>query len=892
VHPISREATPWQAKAATLLTLVVVLTAAAPAQQATMRSANIQQLTNGWRFRAVQSQDHPETTTWHATTVPGVVHTDLERAGLIPDPFFGDNEKRLQWIELTDWEYTCDFEVSAASLHQQHAELVFEGLDTFADVQLNGQPILHTDNMFRSWTVDAKPHLVAGRNTLNILLHSPINTMTPIVAKLPYILPGSGYEPLDRAKGIYPVGHYMRKAPYHFGWDWGPRFVTSGVWRPVHLDTWSGVRIRSLHLQQESVTAARAIANASVSLDSDVAGAATLEVHITDPASHALPVRQIPVQLDRGANHLLVPLRLDHPQLWWPNGYGPQSRYTVTASIVRNGQHLASATLRTGLRSVELRRAPDQWGTSFTFIINGVPIFAKGANFVPLDSFPPSTTNAKKREILTAARDVHMNMLRIWGGGFYETDDFYDLCDELGLMVWHDFMFGGAMVPGDKPFQDNVRAEAAEQVERLSDHPSMTIWCGNNEVETAWHNWGGQQTFQNEITPAERERVWQDYLVMFRDILKSAVAEHGNGVPYWPSSPGSDFEDAGGTDRNGDIHSWSVWSAGAPYTDYAKQSPRFLSEFGFQAMPDLRTIRSFAGTDEDLASPALLNHERFIHGFDRMQQYLKAEFRPARDFPSFVYLSQLEQAEAIQFGVEHMRSLRPQTMGTLYWQLDDCWPVASWASIDYYGRWKALHYYAQRFYAPIILAPEFDSTKHELRLHIVSDEQSPRTAVLRTRFMRFDGTTISDQRQDIPIAPLASTAIAPIALTNVTGFDPATTVAVFTLEQAGHAIATRNVYFMRSADLALQQPRIDVQVRSERSEGSSFVVELNSPILARAVALSFGDLDAKPSDNYFDLLPNESRKIHIASKATLVQLQKALAIRSLFDSTTNGVQPK
>jgi beta-mannosidase len=886
VHPLSREVSKWHAKAAALLITTAVLTAAASAQQNAMRSVEIQQLTTGWRFRAIQSPDHPETTTWHPATVPGVVHTDLQHAGLIPDPFFGDNEKRLQWIGLTDWEYTCDFDVSASALRQQHAELVFEGLDTFADVQLNGKPVLHTDNMFRSWTIDAKPNLVEGRNTLTILLHSPINTMSPVVAKLPYILPGTGYEPLDRAKGIYPVGHYMRKAPYQFGWDWGPRFVTSGVWRPVHLDTWSGARIRSLHLQQESVTAARAITNASVSLDSDVAGAAILELRIADPAGRPLPARQIPVQLDHGANHLLVPLRLDHPKLWWPNGYGPQSRYTITASLVHNGRKLATATLHTGLRSVELRRAPDQWGTSFTFVINGVPIFAKGANFVPLDSFPPSTTNAKKREILTAARDVHMNMLRIWGGGFYETDDFYDLCDELGLMVWRDFMFGGAMVPGDKAYQDNVRAEAAEQVERLSDHPSMTIWSGNNEVETAWHNWEGPLTFQKEVTPEQRERVWQDYVVMFRDILKSAVAKHGNGVPYWPSSPSSDFEDAGGTDANGDVHSWKVWSAGAPYTDYAKQSPRFLSEFGFQAMPDLLTVRSFAGTDEDLTSPALLNHERFIHGFDRMQQYLKAEFRPARDFPYFVYLSQLEQAEAIQFGVEHMRSLRPQTMGTLYWQLDDCWPVASWASIDYYGRWKALHYYAKRFYAPVVLTPEFDSAKNELRLHIVSDEQSPRAAVLRLRFMRFDGTVLSDQRQDISVAPLASTAVVPVSLATVVGFDPATTVAVFTLEQADQPIATHNVYFTRSADLVLQQPRIDVQ---EHPEKSGIAVELVSPVLARAVALSFADLDAKPDDNYFDLLPNEPRTIHVATAASVAQIQKALEIRSLFDSTTEHV---
>jgi beta-mannosidase len=834
-------------------------------------------LNEGWQFRAVASAEHPEAGKWRAATVPGVVQTDLQVAGVIPDPFWGDNEKQLQWIGFTDWEYTKDFNVTEAMLRHEHIEVVFEGLDTFADVALNGAPLLSADNMFRSWRTDVKRGLHRGRNTLTILFHSPTNRITPIVAKLPYVIPGTGYEPMDRAKGVFPVSHYMRKAPYSYGWDWGPKFVTEGIWRPVRLESWDQAKITSFHLRQESVTAERAVGQADFEVDSDLKGDASLRVLVTAPNGRPMPLRVTPVRLDRGENHLRVPLRIEQPERWFPNGYGAQSRYTLKAELVRGGRVLAQAQLKTGLRSVELRRLPDQWGTSFTLVINGIPVFAKGANFVPLDSFPPRTTDAKRREILTAARDVHMNMLRIWGGGFYETDEFYDLCDELGLMVWHDFMFGGAMVPGDKPFQDNVQAEAAEQVKRLSDHPSMTLWCGNNEVETAWHNWGDQLAFQKSVTQEQRERVWQDYVVMFRDLLKGTVAEYGNGVPYWPSSPGSNFDDVPAGKQNGDMHSWSVWSAGAPVTDYAKDAPRFLSEFGFQAMPDLQTVREFAGANEDLASPELLNHERFIHGYDRIEQYLKDQFRPVRDFASFVYLSQVMQAEAIKFGVEHMRSQRPATMGTLYWQLDDCWPVASWSSIDYFGRWKALHYYAARFYAPLVIVAE--AKDRELAVHVVSDELQTQRAVLHLRLMRFDGTVLEEQRRPVEVAALASTLVAPVALKS---FEAKEVFAVLTLEQEGRTIASNTAYFAKPRELALPLGKIAQSVRADKT---GFVVELRSPVLARAVALSFGDLEARPDDNYFDLLPNESRQIHVVSKAPLQQLQASLAIRSLADAT-------
>ena len=765
-------------------------------------SLQVAQINAGWEFHAVAVtaaapnaetpdvvlKEHPEIATWRAASVPGTVHTDLAAAGVIPPPFVGDNEKRLQWIGLVDWEYRTHITVTAEQMRATHVELVFEGLDTFADVSLNGAPLLTTENMFRAYTTDVQGKLHVGENTLTILFHSPIDTTAPQVAKMPYILPGTGYEPLDKAHGIYPVGQYQRKAGYHYGWDWGPRFVTSGVFRPIHLDTWTGDRVRSLHVEQTSVTAERVIATAKVTVEADAAGAGELALTLTGPDGSVLPAHTERVTLDRGSNVLEVPLRIDKAALWWPAGYGAQSRYTVTAKVMRGAKTTASATMKTGFRSVELRRRPDQWGTSFEFVINGVPVFAKGANVVPLDSFPPATTDSKERDLLTSTRDANMNMLRIWGGGFYETDSFYDLCDELGLMVWHDFMFGGGMVPGDKAFEDNVKLEAVEQVTRLSDHPAMTLWNGNNEVETAWNHWDGQRDFIASISPDQRERVWQDYVVMFRDILKSSVAEHGNGVPYWPSSPSANFEDVAGNEHNGDMHSWSVWSAGAPPADYTKQTPRFLSEFGFQSLPDLRTMESVVGANTDLDSPEVANHERFIHGFTRMREYLATNFLPARDFPSTIYLSQLLQAEAIRVAVDHARTNRPETMGTLFWQLDDCWPVASWASLDYFGRWKALQYWARKFYAPITIAPELDDATHTLRVHVVSDERQARAATVHVRVMHFDGTLLAtpdaEQRIAVTIAPLASTPVAPIAVGAMPGFDAKTTVAVMTLEPA------------------------------------------------------------------------------------------------------------
>jgi beta-mannosidase len=839
-----------------------------------------QLISSGWRFRAVNDRDHAGVGDWHAATVPGEVHTDLQAAGLIPDPFYGDNEKRLQWIGEEDWEYRTTLRADTALLARQHIELVFDGLDTFAEVTLNGQPVVKADNMFRAWRADAKPLLHAGENELRVVFHSPYKVMSPVVAKLPYVLPGSGYEAYDPAKGIYPVGHYMRTAGYEYGWDWGPKLVTMGIWRPARLEAWDEARIANLHIEQNSVTAERALVTAEIEIEAAHAGKVMLDLDLlslggTAGNGHHVHGTEI---LEAGINHLKYPLRIDHPQRWFPVGYGAQDRYRVSLDVKdENGAKLLDqAEEKIGLRSVELRREADQWGRSFAFVVNGIPIFAKGANVIPMDSFPARVTPARERALLTAARDANMNMIRMWGGGYYQSDSFYEIADELGIMVWQEFAFGGGLVPGDKAFQDNVRIEAVEQVKRLRDHASVVLWCGNNEVETAWDSWGDRLEFKNQITPAQRDRVWQDYVVVFRDILKSVVSQDGGGAPYWPSSPGADFEERAGNDHNGDMHFWDVWSGVKPIDEYRKVETRFLSEYGFQGMPDLATVRAFAGSEQDLAAPALANHERFQRGFDVMKHYLDEETGAARDFASFDYLSQFVQAEAIQIGAEHLRSQMPRTMGSLYWQLNDCWPVVSWASIDYFGRPKALQYYAQRFYAPLLIAPVF--AENQITAHIVSDRLTPVTGTLRLRVMDFSGHLLFTSSQQVTAPALTSLAIAPVSIDGIAGFDAARDVAVFDFSANGAVLASHTLYFAKTKVLQLPEPVIDARIEKA---AQGYLIHLEAKSLARAVAITTPGIDARFSANFIDLVPGEAVTVHVESSASLSQLRAALKLTSV-----------
>ena len=850
-------------------------------------------LHSGWKFRALEaSSDHPGMDQWRDAEVPGLVQMDLLRNKQIPDPFYRDNEKSLQWIGLTDWEYRTEFNVDAATLARGHVDLYFAGLDTYADVYVNDGEILNADNMFRYWRIPAKDKLHPGANTLRIVFHSPVKLMLPKVKAMPVRLPTVGQVQIVSEEGV-ATDPYTRKAPYHYGWDWGPRYVTLGIWQPVKLIAWDDLRIDNFHIRQQRVSKDEAELSADFDIVATTSSQVTLAVqhdNSTGQAPNSKPIIEQTFRLDPGTNHLSLPFRIANPNLWYPNGYGPQTLYKFYGTLSTGAGQKATvqdhAELRTGLRSIELRRVNDQWGKSFTFVINGIPVFGKGADVIPFDSFSSRVTPAQHRQILQSAKDAHMNMIRHWGGGYYETDDFYDICDELGILVWQDFMFGGAMVPGDLPFQENVREEATQQVKRLRDHPSIALWSGNNEVETGWRYWGDRVYFKETLTPPQRERVWQDYVVLFHDIIKSVVADYGSPVPYWPSSPSANFEDDPGGQKNGDMHYWSVWHALEPISEYTKQFPRFMSEYGFQSFPEIRTVRQFTEPgDLDIISPVMQNHQKNVGGNERIRTYMLREYREPKDFESFLYVSQVLQAEAIKVGAEHLRRQRPRTMGSLYWQLNDCWPVASWSSIDYYGRWKALHYYARRFYDDVLVSPwEENGT---LSVFVVSDKLQKLSAELRVRVLGFDGKTFLDKRQPVDIPELSSKIYATFPRTDLLkDTDAQHAFAVVDLVAEGKLIS-RNVWlFDRIRNLALPAPAIQADVTG--ADGN-YTLRLQSPVLARHIYATFGDTDVEISDNYFDLLPNEPVTLQLKSKASLDEIKRVMKIRNITDAFPNEI---
>ncbi len=810
---------------------------------------------------------------WLPATVPGDIHLDLLHDGKIPDPFYRDNESKLQWVEKAGWEYRTTIQSTPAVLSREHVDLVFEGLDTACSIFLNGKRIEQPNNMFREWRMDVKSILHSGSNDLQIVFPAPMKAAEAVAAKDPWH---------DRTH-TDPKG-YIRKAVYEFGWDWGPRFGTSGVYRPAYLEVWDDARIHDVFVEQQSVSTAAA------NLDAHVDILASKETKATLSLSYGLnggeQHQDRTVTLGSGHNVLSFPIDIAHPQLWYPSGYGAQPIYHFHVSMKVDGHETDSKDVKTGLRSVVLRRDLDKWGRSFEFVINGIPVFAKGADIIPFDSFPNRVTNEKYRHILQSAKDANMNMVRLWGGGYYETQEFYDICDELGLMVFHDLMFGNNWQPGTYDFKQNIQQEAEYQMTRLRNHPSIVLWDGNNETEDL-RDWNGN----GQLPPAVHERIWQDYLTEFSGVLATTAARVDPQTPYWPSTPSADYEELSDTYQSGDNHDWSVWHQDADFTEYEKRPWRFVSEYGFQSFPEMKTIESFTLPEDrkDVFTPVMIAHQKNWGGNKIIQTYMSRYFGEPKDFASFLYASQVLQAEGIKVGAESFRRKRPETMGSLFWQLNDCWPVASWASIDYYGRWKALQYYARRFYAPVLVSPHFDSGT--LSLYIVSDKVNAEQGQLRLRIMDFSGKVIKETNLNVTIDPLASKVYQQITMTdllNLGQLNMSELVGVAELSVGGKEVSSNLVFFVPSKQVHLVPAPVFTDISPS---GDGFDVMIKSTVLARAVYLSFGQTDVIYSDNYIDLLPNEPATIHVSgSKVTLDELKKNVRVVSLVDAFTTTMK--
>jgi beta-mannosidase len=858
MHPFLRSMRTCLANVTFALAIMPACAQSARLQNATMA------LDRGWEVRQVSSTPQNTESSWIPATVPGDVHLDLLANKKIEDPFYRDNESKLQWIENASWEYRDDFDVPASLLARANVDLVFDGLDAAAEVYLNGTEILNANDSFRTWRVPVKMHVHMGSNLLRVVFPSPITAAQLLAATDPW-QPRTKTEPKT----------YIRKAAYEYGWDWGPRFVTSGIWRPVRLEAWDKGRVSDLAIRQRDVSKSVAHLDAEVTVEASQETPAQVAIEYSGGNSALSRV----VVLHPGTNVVDIPIEIPQPKLWYPAGYGDQPLYDFTARVSISGQVADRRTVKTGLRSVVLDRHLDAWGRSFQFIVNGIPVFAKGADVIPFDSFPDRVTTEQIRHILESARDANMNMIRHWGGGYYESEEFYQICDELGIMVWQDFMFGNDWQPGTYAFKLTIEAEAENQVRRLRNHPSIVIWCGNNETEEAL-NWAPR----DKLPLGVKYQMWQDYLTEFSGILNRVVERLDAETPYWPSSPSSDYEELSNNYQSGDAHLWDVWHGRVPFSTYETHHPRFVTEYGFQSFPEMRTIEAFTQPEDrtSIFTPVMLAHQKNNEGNSIIHDYLLRDYAEPKDFASFLYVSQVLQAEGIKIGAEYFRRSRPETMGSIFWQLNDCWPVASWSSIDYYGRWKALQYYARRFYAPILVSPHIENGA--VKVYIVSDKTVSEPATLHVRLMDFDGKVLLEDNRNITVDPLASKVALVWPLVQLAQAGAADTAHIFVIAEldSGNAELSRNlIYLAPTKGVQLKPANLTIEPLGGNGK---YTIRVTSPVLARSVYLSFGSLDAQVSDNYFDLLPGETREIATTSSASLDALKAQLHVISLADA--------
>ncbi len=852
-----------------LLFIIVVLALFPGCNTEKSEMMTSEEIKGQWQFRQAGSEE------WLPATVPGTVHTDLIANGKIEDPYFRLNERDVQWIDKVDWEYRTTFGADAAMLAKDRVVLHFMGLDTYAEVKVNGQEVLKADNMFREWKADVKSLLKEGENELTLLFRSPIVEGIKKYDANPFVIPVSDNDQAvtGEVEGGKMVSVYTRKAGYHFGWDWGPRLVTSGVWRPVYLEAWDEARISNLHIAQESVTREKASLKAAFEIEAEEEGKALLTVSCDGKV-----LASSPVVLTKGMHLYDVAFEIVNPELWWTNGLGKAYLYNITGSLEKEGATTSEST-RIGIRTLELVREKDDQGTSFYFKLNGVPVFMKGVNYIPNDMFLPRVTPEKYRNVVETARVSNMNMIRVWGGGVYEEDLFYDLCDEAGILVWQDFMFACAMFPGDEAFLENVRHEAIDNVKRLRNHPSIGLWCGNNEILSAWYGWGWKRN-EEAKNPENAAKIWKAYEDIFHTILPGVVGELDPSRSYWSSSPSS------GTGIpsdlvNGDEHYWGVWWGKAPFETYATHIARFMSEYGFQSFPEIASVRKYTEPeDHDIYSEVMKSHQRSSIGNETIEYYMLLEYDKPKDFESFLYANHVLQAEGIKFGLEGHRRAAPYNMGSLYWQINDVWPVASWSSTDYYQKWKALQYYVKKGFEPLLISPYREG--EEVKVAVINDHLTEKQGMLRLRLLDFEGNEVRKYETEVTAAANASTLVFGENLEKfAAGADLATVVLVAELMD-GEKILTSNLLFLKPfRELQLPDPQVGFTTR-KIAEG--YEITLTTDKMARNVYLQTGDEEGFFSDNYFDMLPAQEVKVTLKTALTPEKLDEVLTVRTMVSA--------
>jgi len=823
---------------------------------------NRQSLAGAWSFRQAGTPD------WLPATVPGGVHTDLLALGRIPDPFASDNELRVQWVAEADWEYRRVITVDETLLAESRVFLVGEGLDTVADVVLNGTPVGHAENMYCEHRWQVRELLRAGENVLEIRFASPVREAAERDAA----------RHLPRVNDtVIPGGAHLRKAASHFGWDWAPRLPAIGIWRDIRFEGFGTARLDDVHLRQLHE---RGRVTLSAAVRAEAWGDAPLEVHLALTAPDG--GRTVTTaRLDPGSAACGLEAEIGDPELWYPNGYGAQPLYRVEVALLDGSTVLDRRSFQVGLRTIELREDPDEWGRSFQFVVNGVPVFAKGANWIPSDSFPSRVTGARLEHLVRSAAEANHNMLRAWGGGYYEDERFFDLCDRYGILVWQDFMFACAVYPFHDPaFLDNVRVEVSQAVRRLRHRACLALWCGNNEMETGWVEWGWSRPETEDLKAAD-QRFFYGTLPAW---LRSLDPDH----PYWPSSPSShDLSEHPNSNAVGDNHLWDVWHALKPISHYRTEAPRFASEFGLQSLPALPTIDTYADpADRNMTSYVMEHHQRHPNGNGKIVAYLTAHYRLPTSFSALVYLTQVLQAEGMRVGVEHWRRIRARCSGALYWQLNDCWPVASWSSIDHEGRWKALHYASRRFYAPVLLS--IDDEGDRMGFHVTNDTTAAWEGEVRWTLETLDGDVLEGGVDRIVALPSATTLAGLHDLAaHVSRETRRGLVVVAELWQDGARRSLACLPLVPDKHVELRHPEITLATAALGGRGErQLEIRATASSLARFVELALDGADVVFTDNFFDL--PAGREVRVACPIpdgwSDEQACAAVRVRSLFDS--------
>ena len=815
----------------------------------------IRSLNGAWKLWAVGDGVQ------HDVTVPGSVYSAFLADGTMPDPYYRENERAAFELLRKDYEFERRFEVPVELLQYDRVVLRCFGLDTLATVYVNGRDVGHADNMHITWGFDVKDALVPGENTIRIGFASPIE----------YVLGEAEKRPMWGSTDAIPGFGHLRKAHCMYGWDWGPRLPDAGIWRDIQLEGIDVARLESVLVEQFHEDS-KVTLKLTPNIEGD-ASACALQATLTAPDGTETAFE----------NGELV---VENPELWWPHGYGAQPLYTVKAKLMANGVEQDSWTRRIGLRTLTMHQEKDEWGEQFCHMVNGVKVFAMGADYIPEDNILSRMTPERTRRLLEDAALANHNSIRVWGGGFYPGDEFYDICDELGLMVWQDLMYACSFYDLTPEFDASIRLETVQNVRRLRHHASLALICGNNEMEDfmGWANVAltkGQTTYDNQVV--KRSHV-ADYIKMYSYILPGIVKEEAPQTFWWPSSPssGGDFEYPQDPSR-GDVHYWQVWHGEKPFTEYRKFQFRYVSEFGFQSFPSLATVESFTEPgDRNIFSRIMERHQRNAAANGKILNYLSQTFRYPYGFDNLLYASQLLQAEAIRYGVEHWRRNRGQSMGAIVWQLNDIWPVASWASIDYYGRWKALHYAEKRFFAPILVSIEEQGElsqnpkinewhpapiEKSARLNVSNETREDVTVTLKCALRTPDGRAVLEGEVPMTVPALSSVWVDKLDFADASVTGNYVSVEMY---KDGELIGSNTALFCAPKHFEFQDPHLTATVEGD-------VITVKADAYARSVCVESEDPDLLLDDNYFDMNGGERKIRVLRGTATNVR------VRSVWD---------